>query len=445
MAGPAIRALELCRAVTAGGVDSTLLTLSSCTITDDLVRLASADSDVARNLIFGRTGVPRASSVILQGDVLNQLPWLAQADIPLVVDAYDPFHLEQLEQARVLGESRRRVVVRDCIATLNRQLARADLVLAASNRQRDLWLGHLAALGRINPVTYDDDSSVGRLLAVVPFGLPAEPPRPRSGLVMRGILNTVSEDSVIALWAGGVYDWFDPVLVLEAVALAADRNPLIRVVFLGGAHPVSEAAPTATTALRTRAAELGLLGSVVHLIDGWVPYVDRDRWLMEADVAVVAHRPGVESEFAFRTRVLDHLWAGLPTVGTGGDVLVDKIGAEGAGVTVQPGDVSAFAEALLFFANSTNNRDAASRASARLGARFRWSEVARPLADFCHAPRRAPDLSLSISERALLGVTPRSFQSGPINRVRAAVAEGGIRLLGHRLADRISRDKIGPS
>ena len=62
--------------------------------------------------------------------------------------------------------------MRDCVAALNRQLSRADLVLAASRRQRDLWLGHLAALGRVNPVTYDDDHHLGALLRVVPFGLP---------------------------------------------------------------------------------------------------------------------------------------------------------------------------------------------------------------------------------------------------------------------------------
>ena len=53
----------------------------------------------------------------------------------------------------------------------------ADVVLCASERQRLLLLGVLLALGRVNPDTYDGDPTLGRLVRVVPFGLPSEPPR----------------------------------------------------------------------------------------------------------------------------------------------------------------------------------------------------------------------------------------------------------------------------
>src|SRR6266542_2644636 len=76
-----------------------------------------------RALELSRALVGSADVVLVQGDVLGLQPWLAGADPPLVVDGYDPFHLEQLEQARSLGETRRRAVVRDCVQSLNRQLA----------------------------------------------------------------------------------------------------------------------------------------------------------------------------------------------------------------------------------------------------------------------------------------------------------------------------------
>jgi hypothetical protein len=34
---------------------------------------------------------------------------------------------------------------------------------------------------------------------------------------------------------------------------------------------------------------------------------------------VSTHYEHVETTFAFRTRILDYLWAGLPVVATGGD------------------------------------------------------------------------------------------------------------------------------
>ena len=79
-------------------------------------------------------------------------PWIASSSCVVVVDAYDPMHLEQLEQGRDAGGTRGRVeAVRGATATLNEQLRRADLVLSASDKQRDLWLGALATLGSRQP------------------------------------------------------------------------------------------------------------------------------------------------------------------------------------------------------------------------------------------------------------------------------------------------------
>ena len=148
MAGPAIRTLELAAALARDGRGGpvTVVSLSGVDRAASGVALTTAESP--RDL---RRLVEAVAAVVIQGDVLGLHPWLVEEDVPLVVDAYDPYHLEQLEQARPLGPRQRRAVVRDCVRSLNIQLARADLVLCASPRQRSLWIGHLAALGRINP------------------------------------------------------------------------------------------------------------------------------------------------------------------------------------------------------------------------------------------------------------------------------------------------------
>ncbi len=440
MAGPAIRMLELSRAVARAGLPATLLSLTACEISDPAVDLAAVDRAGLRDRV--RTARELGCAVLIQGDVLNLHPWLADVDVPIVVDAYDPFHLEQLEQARPLGETRRRIVVRDCVAALNRQLSRADLVLAGSDRQRDLWLGHLAALGRVNPVTYDDDHHLAGLLRIVPFGVPDGVAEPAAGAVMRGVLPGVDAGSVIALWTGGLYEWFDPMLVLEAVAAAAADGAAaadrLRLVFLGTSHPVlGEPTPT-ELAVRERAAELGLIGSVVHLVDRWVPYDERAGWLAEADIAVLAHRPGLETEFAFRTRVLDHLWAGLPTVGTAGDVLVDRVAATGAGVAVPPGDTAGFAAALAALAGSPTARAEAATLARELADEYRWDRVAEPLVEFCRAPRRAPDLTLPAAARAVLGLPRHPARRDVVERVQGAIGEGGAGELLRRATRRVT-------
>jgi hypothetical protein len=126
MAGPAIRTLELARALAAdtriGPV--TVASLGAVQIDDPAVRLVAATAAGDLAALLGGVG-----SVVVQGDVLGLHPWLIDSPVPVVVDAYDPFHLEQLERTRGLPEPARRAVVRDCITALNVQLSRADFVL----------------------------------------------------------------------------------------------------------------------------------------------------------------------------------------------------------------------------------------------------------------------------------------------------------------------------
>ena len=58
---------------------------------------------------------------------------------------------------------------------------------------------------------------------------------------------------------------------------------------------------------------LGLTGEQVFFHETWVPYADRQNWLLDADAGVTTHFEHVETTFAFRTRLLDYLWAGLPS------------------------------------------------------------------------------------------------------------------------------------
>ncbi|MDT9702394.1 glycosyl transferase, partial [Streptomyces sp. P17] len=87
-----------------------------------------------------------------------------------------PLHLEQLEQARDTQFDRWNSQVLTATEVLNEQLARADFFICASEKQRLFWLGQLAAVGRVNAMTYESDNSLSDLIAVVPFGLSEDIP-----------------------------------------------------------------------------------------------------------------------------------------------------------------------------------------------------------------------------------------------------------------------------
>ncbi len=106
-------------------------------------------------------------------------------------------------------------------------------------------------------------------------------------------------------------------------------------------------------------------------------YERRADVLLEADVGVCAHAPGVESRFAERIRVLDLVWAGVPVACTAGDPAAELVGARGLGRVVAPGDADALARALAEIADA--GRAAFAPALSAVAAERRWSAMAAPL------------------------------------------------------------------
>ncbi len=387
MAGPAIRAWEIASAL-AGDHDVRLLTTSS------VCELSSTDFTVHQGT---RRAVKELESwsdvLVVQGAVTGRHHVLRSTTKVVAVDLYDPFHLEQLELFRDKDADERWASVSSATAQLNAQLGRGDFFVCASSKQRDFWLGQLAAVGRLNPSNYDEDETLTSLIAVAPFGLPSEPPS-HTEAVLKGVIPGIGADDEVILWGGGIYNWFDPLTLIRAIDLLRTRRPSVRLFFLGLTHPNPEV-PTMQMATEARrlAGELGLVGTHVFFNEGWVPYHRRQSYLLEADIGVSTHLDHLETAFSFRTRVLDYIWASLPVVTTEGDALADLVSGEGLGLTVPAGDTKELEEALFLLLS-----DPAARASCRdrllaLRPALVWSEALRPLLDFCRQPRRAADLA----------------------------------------------------
>jgi GT2 family glycosyltransferase/glycosyltransferase involved in cell wall biosynthesis len=386
MAGPAIRAWAMADAL-AVEHDVVLVTTGTCTITNPRFGVRSAGLAEMRELerwcdIF-----------VFQGLILSTFRWLVDSDKILVADIYNPFHLEQLEQAKDQGAVGRARTVSDCTTALNDQLTRGDFFLCASEKQRDFWLGQLSAVGRINPRNYDADETMGSLIAVAPFGVSDEPPV-HTRQALKGVVPGIGTDDKVILWGGGIYNWFDPITLLHAVDRLRQRRPDVRLFFLGLKHPNPDV-PEMRMAVAARALSdsLGLTDKHVFFNEGWVDYEDRQNYLLEADIGVSTHLDHVETAFSFRTRILDYLWTHLPIVATGGDTFAALIDSKGLGITVPPGDVEALEEALFHL---LDNEAANAECRARLAEvvpGHTWSRVLAPMVEFCRAPRRAPDLA----------------------------------------------------
>ena len=417
MAGPGIRSTELAR-VLATEREVTLASPYPVERQIDGVTPATfrGDTDL-RRLVEG------ADVVVALASLLHEHPWITAGDPAsrpaVVADAYDPVLFEVLELAAASGASEAAAwrSVGDAVDRMTTPLATADLVLCASERQRHLLLGMMAALGRLNPATHDGDPGFDRLVAVVPFGLPADPPDAAGRHPLRGPDGPFGDGDFVALWGGGLYDWLDPLTLVEAIARIDD--PTVKGYLLGGRHP-TPAVPDMPMAARSRARAdaLGLTGGDhprVVFASSWVPYDERAAWLLDADVSVSLHRPGAEATFAYRTRLLDAVWAGLPVVCTEGDTLAEQVEAHGLGAVVAASDPDAVAEALVRL-REPRCYAAARLALGALAPASTWERVAGPLIEFCRHPALAPDRTRPVPTTA---AGPRARLQAAAQRLRA--------------------------
>jgi glycosyltransferase involved in cell wall biosynthesis len=361
------------------------------------VALASPAGDLAppevRAVRFERED-PRALRAALHGtDVVLALPpnpvvaaELRRSGARVVYDLYDPRPLQVLEAFADSGALRRRYWSQVALDHTLAALASGDFLLCASERQRDLWIGAMLGAGLISAERYGADPSLARSIAVVPFGVPAQPPSALGG-GPRERFPALGADAEIVLWNGGLWNWLDPLSAVEAIARVVERRPQARLVFMGRA-PLDARQAASAGAARERAQRLGLLERVVLFNDEWVSYARRADWLLACDCALSLHVDHLETRYAFRTRLLDCFWAGLPVVCTEGDELAERVRGQGLGAAVPAGDPAVAAEAIVTVLE--RGRSAYADVLAHAACESRWSVAAAALVDYVRElpPRR---------------------------------------------------------
>jgi glycosyltransferase involved in cell wall biosynthesis len=216
----------------------------------------------------------------------------------------------------------------------------------------------------------------------VPFGVPAELPPHRPWLPVRG-----EGDATRRLLFGGLYDWYDPWTLLDALPrLPAGLDWRLYLI----ANPNPGSTPQRLLGeVEAECRRRGWWGERVELLD-WVPAERRYDLLRDVDLLVAPHRPSLETRLSLRTRFLDAAAAGCPSVTTTGGAMSRLLERYRAGWTVPPGDPAALAAALGEALGDPDAVAARRRGAAELARRFSWEAVLRPLADWCRAPRRDP-------------------------------------------------------
>lgn len=373
MSGLGIRCIEIARALTVVA-DMTVAAPESESCEDGAIRIASF-----------RPHAPAAlKQLILDADFIIAQPqwpivnrWLAQSPATVIFDLYTPETLETIESTRTHSPRSRRLSVDATIDRLIGALHTGDHFICASERQRDLWLGTMIGTGTLRIGTYDADSSLRNVIDVVPFGVPetvADPVSTNANPI-RDTFPVIGEDDPIVLWNGGVWPWLDAQSAIHAMPPLLEKHPGARLVFMGASdNPIAREATGAAVAA---ARACGLLDSHVLFNDRWIPYEQRFSWLRVADCGLSLHHDHLETRFAFRTRLLDCLWARLPIVCSEGDVFAEAIARDDLGMVADDNGPRAVSECLASVLGRGKNDF--SPALTRAAEAHLWSSVVKPI------------------------------------------------------------------
>ncbi|MBQ9915973.1 MAG: glycosyltransferase [Microbacterium sp.] len=378
MAGPGIRAVRIAEQL----ADVAVVTLAVNAGSAASVGLLSAAPYAVRTYgdanelvrIIGEHDV--AYSQVLDPDVIRRGGDLGTR---LVFDLYNALPAEAIGAEKIGGSAAETEKDRVFAEVLNqfRVALRAGAYFVTSNdRQRDFWIGYALASNALRPSTLRG-RVVEDVIGLVPFGMQdGEPVARRSAL--REDLGIPAEEFLL-VWAGGIWDWFDAETPIRAIAELRGQGRPVSLAFYGTAHPNDLiGTPPAVERAQSLARRLGVLGDGVYFADGWVAADDRADYLLDADAAVSAHRPSFETRYAFRTRILDHFWARLPSIVTDGDWFAEYIRDHQLGTVVPCEDVDAMMDAIAQMSHRRHRRRVQRRIDA-IRDEWRWSVTTRPL------------------------------------------------------------------
>jgi glycosyltransferase involved in cell wall biosynthesis len=350
-AGIGIRFVEIARVLRDDGHDVTILSpdagvVEGCRadfVSEERFAAISAMNDVA----------------VVQGHVANAFFVHAQP-IPTVIDLYDPYIIENLHYYTERGAE----VFQHDHFTLMTSLARGDYFLCASEAQRLFYLGAMLACGRLNPALFENDPQLDSLIAIAPFGVQRA----------RDIQPRTSHDILF----GGIYDWYDPIAAIDAVAQAREEIDDLTLTFTR--HPNPDITPQGKLAEAMAYARRNSFAFV--RFEPWAPYQQRAEFFERFSLALLTFPRSIETDLSMRTRVYDYLRSGLPIIASSAPGTDELLARYDAGVVTAD-----FARTIVDVLRDRARYETMVRGSQQFVRAHQWDRTLAPLREFCRAPR----------------------------------------------------------
>jgi len=259
-------------------------------------------------------------------------------------------------------------------------LERGDKFSVVSNHQKFASIGELGARGRLNK-----DSTGYEFVHTIPSGFDATK-FIHDKVVLRNKL--VKETDFVVLWSGGYNTWTDVETLYNGLAMTIEKNPRIKFVSIGGAI---EGHDTLTYDLFNKLIQKSPYRDNFILL-GWIPQDEVHNCYLESDVGLILDAPMYEGLLGCKTRVMEWIRAGLPTMATELCELTTVLHKQNLGYTFPIGKPSAIKDLLLYLADHPHELKKTGKRAQEYGfEHFTFEKTTKPVQEWVSNPTIAPD------------------------------------------------------
>jgi glycosyltransferase involved in cell wall biosynthesis len=289
----------------------------------------------------------------------------------LVLDCYVPIFVEASARETINVENEYYDFHAD-VERWDEVLKQGDIFLCSSPQQKDYYKGVLSALGRINPASYGED-----IILVAPYGIYRDEPKAKT----KPITKQVEDESIKKiLWFGGIYPWFDLRQLIDAVKLLNKTVPS-KLIIVGAKNPFNYH-PDLLRKYDEVVEHISNSGADdLVIMQDWIKFDDRADWYLDSDLVVVINKEGEENKLAWRTRLVDFMWANLPVITNAGDPLGETMIAHRAALRFSGLSASAIAKDLEKALSDGKKVEEIKEQLNELKASYYWDNITKTLVE----------------------------------------------------------------
>jgi glycosyltransferase involved in cell wall biosynthesis len=279
-------------------------------------------------------------------------------------------------------------------ASYNLSLLMSDKIFCRDEDIKNLVIGSLISLGRINLENYGKNRSFDNLIEVAPFGVennsrPEKSRERKARFFYRDVLKGVGRDDFLLLWNGGVWNWNDGTTLIKAMDRV--KNKKVKLIFQGFKHPGRNDISIEAKKCFDLAVKTGLKDKSIFFNENWIPYKDRSLFLSESNIGVVCSPNILEANLFFKTRIYDYLWSDLPIILNDCEAFSKIIKEKELGLACKTGDPNDWARQIDEISLNNKLLEKIKENIKNYKKNISWKKTLLPVERFSQKPTRLKD------------------------------------------------------